>query len=64
MQYLINFARFWYDFIVGDDWMVALGVIIAVVATIVLAQSDLAAWWLMPLAVAGLLTFTVHRAAH
>ncbi len=64
MQYLTDFARFWYDFIVGDDWTVALGVLVALIATIVLARAGLAAWWLMPLAVLGLLTFSVRRAAH
>jgi hypothetical protein len=63
MQYIVNFARFWYDFIVGDDWTVALGVVIALVATVILARMDIAAWWLMPLAVAALLTFTVRRSA-
>ncbi len=64
MRYLTDFARFWYDFIVGDDWTVALGVLVALIATIVLARAGLAAWWLMPLAVLGLLTFSVRRAAH
>jgi hypothetical protein len=63
MRYLIAFARFWYDFIVGDDWTVALGVLIALIATLALARAGIAVWWLMPLAVLGLLTFSVRRAA-
>ena len=63
MRYLLGFGRFWYDFIVGDDWTVALGVVIALIVTVVVAQSDLSLWWLMPLAVAALLTVTVQRAA-
>ena len=63
MQFLANFARFWFDFIVGDDWAVALGVVIALAVTVLLAQRDVGIWWLMPLAVAGLLSLTVHRAA-
>ncbi len=63
MRYLTAFARFWYDFIVGDDWTVAIGVVIALVATLILAQLDIAAWWLMPVAVVGLLAFSLRRAA-
>ena len=27
MHYLVSFGRFWYDFIVGDEWRLAVGVI-------------------------------------
>ena len=27
------FGAFWYDFIVGDDWLVALGVLLALAIT-------------------------------
>ena len=63
MRYLVDFARFWYDFIVGDDWTVALGVLVALIITLALARAGMGAWWLMPLAVLGLLTFSVRRAA-
>ncbi len=63
MRYLVDFARFWYDFIVGDDWTVALGVLVALVTILALARAGMDAWWLMPLAVLGLLTFSVRRAA-
>ena len=63
MRDLVDFARFWYDFVVGDDWTVALGVLVALVATLALVRTGLAVWWLMPLAVLGLLTFSVRRAA-
>jgi hypothetical protein len=32
MRFLVRFLRFWYDFIVGDAWEVAAGVV-AVLAT-------------------------------
>ena len=63
MRYLADFGRFWYDFIVGDDWAVALGVVAALVVTVILAQLDVVAWWLMPLAVLVLLTVSVRRGA-
>lgn len=62
MKYLANFGQFWYDFIVGDDWTVAVGVVIALALTALLARSGVTAWWLMPLAVVALLTFSLRRA--
>jgi len=41
MMPLRNFLLFWYDFIVGDDWVVAAGVVLALIATALLAQRDL-----------------------
>jgi hypothetical protein len=55
------FVAFWYDFIVGDDWRVALGVALAVAATAAL-HSVLADWWLLPVVVAVLLPFSLWRA--
>jgi hypothetical protein len=28
MRYVRGFGRFWFDFIVGDDWRIALGVVL------------------------------------
>ena len=33
MARLKSFAYFWYDFIVGDDWLIAAGVVAALVIT-------------------------------
>jgi len=55
------FFAFWYDFFVGDDWRVALGVVAAVAATAAI-HAVLPAWWLLPLAVAVLLPVTLWRA--
>ncbi len=27
MRWVVGFARFWYDFVVGDDWRIAAGVV-------------------------------------
>jgi hypothetical protein len=61
MRYVKNFGIFWYDFVVGDDWSVAVGVVIALVLTALLAHQDVAAWWLMPLAVVVVLGFSLWR---
>jgi hypothetical protein len=62
MRYLVAFLRFWYDFIIGDDWIVAAGIVIAIALTALIAHQDIAAWWLMPLAVIALLAGSLARA--
>jgi uncharacterized membrane protein len=52
------FAAFWYDFIVGDDWRLAVGVIAALILTYAVATTTIPAWWVLPAAVAVLLTVT------
>lgn len=56
------FLMFWYDFFVGDDWRVALGVVLAVAATAAV-HVLIPAWWLLPLTVALLLPFTLWSTA-
>ena len=63
MKYITGFFQFWYDFIVGDDWTVAVGVIVALAITALLAHHNIAAWWLMPLAVALMLSSSLWRVA-
>jgi hypothetical protein len=44
-----------WDFVVGDDWRTAAGVVVAIGATAVLQAAGVDAWWLLPIAVLGLL---------
>jgi hypothetical protein len=62
MSRIESFVRFIWDFVVGDDWRIAVGVILALAVTAILAGS-IAAWWVLPVAVAGLLGYSVWRAA-
>jgi hypothetical protein len=62
MTRLRSFARFWYDFVVGDDWRIALGVVLALGLTAGLAHRDLDAWWIPPGTVAVLLALSLRRA--
>ena len=32
MRFLRAFGRFWYDFVVGDDWRIAVGVVLVLAA--------------------------------
>jgi hypothetical protein len=57
------FLRFLWDFVVGDDWRIAAGVVVAIGVTALVAGTSAAAWWILPVAVAGLLGASVWRAA-
>ncbi len=58
-----RFARFWWDFVIGDDWRVAVGVALSIAAVTVLHHRHVAAWWVLPLAVLILLYVSLRRAA-
>lgn len=58
---LKRFGLFWYDYLVGDDWQVALGVALALVLTSVLAPVWPEAWLIMPLAALVLMPYGVAR---
>ncbi len=63
MRYLEALARFLWDFVVGDDWRIAVGVVAALALTALIAGTSIAAWWILPVAVAGLLSLSVLLAA-
>jgi hypothetical protein len=56
------FGAFWYDFVIGDDWTVAAGIVIALIITGVVATSPTPAWWIVPTAIAILLPMSLWRA--
>jgi hypothetical protein len=64
MTFLKSFAGFWYDFIVGDGWFVAVGAVCLLVATAALAHAGAQAvvWLLVPLGVALILGISLRRA--
>jgi hypothetical protein len=62
MKQLAAFGRFWWEFVIGDDWLVAVLVAAAIAATAVLAAANVAAWWLLPLAVPVVLWLSLRRA--
>ncbi len=55
MSRVAAFGRFWWDFVVGDDWRAAAGVLVAIGITAALAAAGSAAWWFLPPAVAVVL---------
>jgi hypothetical protein len=56
------FARFWWNFIVGDDWRVAFGIAVALAATWGIAYGGANPWWLLPFAVVVVLAASLWRA--
>jgi hypothetical protein len=63
MSPLRGFGEFLWEFFVGDDWRIAAGVVVALGTTAVVAGAGVSAWWLLPVAVAGLLALSVWSAA-
>jgi hypothetical protein len=51
-----------WEFVVGDDWRTALGVVLALGLTAMLADGGVSNWWVMPLGVLGLLLLSIRRA--
>jgi hypothetical protein len=51
-----------WDFVVGDDWRIALGVVASLGLTALLAEVS-SAWFVMPVAVVGLLILSVWLAS-
>ena len=62
MTRLKAFGQFWWDFVVGDDWLSAVCVAAAVALTAAVATTAVPAWWLMPVAAAVTLYLTLRRA--
>ena len=63
MRQLKAFGAFWYDFIVGDDWQVAVLVVAGLVLTALCAHAArLNAWWLLPVFALVALVWSLRRA--
>jgi hypothetical protein len=54
----VRFLRFWWDFVVGDDWRAALGIAVTIGVTALLQ-----AWWPMPAGTALVLALSLRRAS-
>jgi hypothetical protein len=55
-------GAFWYDFVIGDDWIIAVGVAIALMITGLVATLGQAGWWIVPIAIVLLLPLSLWRA--
>jgi len=57
---LVGFFKFWYDFIIGDDWTIAAAIAVTLVVLVLLKQASL--WWLLPVVVIVALGASLWRA--
>jgi hypothetical protein len=58
-----RFGLFWYGFVVGDDWTIAVGVVASLGASYGLLEAEsVASWWLLPLGAVAVLALSVRRA--
>jgi hypothetical protein len=56
-------GRFLYDFVVGDDPLVAVLVVVAIAAAWLLDRAGADAWWVVPAVVIAALALSLRRAA-
>ena len=63
MKRLKSIGAFWYDFVIGDDWRVAVVVVAALALTALLVHAaGVNAWWLLPVCVFAALGWSLRRA--
>jgi hypothetical protein len=58
---LASFGRFWYRFIVGDDWLLAAAILLGLVADYALLRAGYQAWWLLPIVVVAAMALSLWR---
>jgi hypothetical protein len=57
------FLAFCYDFVIGDDWRVAAGVVASLAITYGISRTSVPAWWVLPAAVVVFVAVSVWMAA-
>jgi hypothetical protein len=60
MRVVAAFARFWWDFIVGDDWRIAAGVVVVLgLGALLVSASDASAALVATLTAAGIMLVAI-----
>jgi hypothetical protein len=62
LGWLQGFGRFWYRFIIGDDWLLAAAVALGLVADYALVRAGYSPWWLLPIVVVAAMALSLWRA--
>lgn len=63
ISWLVGFVMFWYHFIVGDDWTLALAVAVGLALTAALLAHGVVVWWLVPAIVIAVVGYDLRRAS-
>jgi divalent metal cation (Fe/Co/Zn/Cd) transporter len=50
-----------WEFVAGDDWVTAAGVVLGLGATALIAGAGGAAWWVMPVVALAMLAMSLRR---
>ncbi len=58
-----KFLLFWYDFLVGDDWKSALGVVIGLILTYLLRGTHGSSWYVLPITTGLLMIYYLFSVA-
>jgi hypothetical protein len=61
VEWVKGFGKFWWDFLIGDDWTIAATVVAALAGTYGLKQAGVPAWWLVPAAGLAVVTLNLAR---
>jgi len=62
MSRVRSFGQFWWDFVIGDDWRLAVGGLVALAAAGLAANTRITAWWVAPAIVIVVLVASLARA--
>lgn len=63
-ELVVGFARFWYGFIIGDDWLAAAGVAVMLGGAYGLLGLGASAWWFGPIVILATAGYTIRRALY
>jgi hypothetical protein len=58
---VVGIGRFLYRFVVGDDWTVAVAILLALAATGLLVAQKVPAWWLVPVVAISMTGVSLRR---
>jgi uncharacterized membrane protein len=61
VQFVKSFGAFWYDFIIGDDWRIAAGIVISFFLTHAIRPSLAIGWYVIPFATLSLISYSLGR---
>ena len=61
-SWVVGFFRFWYHFIIGDDWTIAAAVALGLLLTAILNSQKLPAWWTVPVVAIVAIAISLRRA--